>query len=283
LEVDIHSTAVIDPDAYVGKHVVIGPYAIVEAGAVVSDGCQIAGRVTVKRDTVLGSNNQVFEGAVLGGLPQHIDVGDTVGRLIIGSSNQIRENVTIHRGLRSKDVTLIGDQNMIMVNVHIAHDCRIGNQVVIINNAMIAGHVTIEDRAYLAGGAAVQQFRRIGKVATVGGYGRMVKDVPPFVTVDGNTGGIVGLNVIGLRRAGYTRTDIQQMKDAYRLIYRAGLSWDEVMERLPQEFSDGPAADFHHFFSTGGQYGFVPERRIPSAATVKLYQPGDDQELRKAG
>ncbi|MDH3716810.1 MAG: acyl-ACP--UDP-N-acetylglucosamine O-acyltransferase [Planctomycetota bacterium] len=278
----IHPSALVDPDACVGQHVSIGPFCVVEKNTVIGDGCQLDGRVTIKQDTVLGVNNHVCEGAVLGGQPQHIHAGAELGRLVIGSGNSIRENVTIHRGLRAEDVTRIGDHNMLMVNAHIAHDCQIGDHVVIINNAMIAGHATIEDRAYLAGGAGVQQFRRVGKVAAVGGYGRIVKDLPPFVTLDGNANGIVGLNLVGLRRAGYSRDDIRQLKDAYRVIYRSGLSWQEVLQRLPQEFPEGPAAEFYPFFSTG-EHGFMPERRAPGPATVKLFQPAESPLLREAG
>ncbi len=278
----IHPSACVDPTAQVGSQVTIGPFCMIEPGVVIGDGCHLEGRVTIKRYTQLGEHNHICEGAVLGGSPQHHGATDQTGRLIIGQANSIRENVTIHRGLAEEDVTRIGDHNMIMVNAHIAHDCQIGNHVVIINNVMIAGHATIEDRAYLAGGAGIQQFRRVGTAATVGGYGRVTKDVPPYVVLDGQANGIVGLNLVGLRRAGYTRKEIHQLKAAYRLIYRSGLPWQEVLQRLPQEFPDGPAAAFHRFFATG-QHGFMPERRTPPAATVKLYQPTEHPPLRKAG
>jgi UDP-N-acetylglucosamine acyltransferase len=279
----IHPTAIVDPAAEIGESVSIGPNCTIEADVHIGEGCTLEARVSIKRGTRLGPNNRVFEGAILGGLPQHIHLGKQSGRLFIGSENMFRENVTVHRGLSTEDVTRIGSHNMLMVNVHIAHDCHVGNNVVIINNAMIAGHVTIEDRAYLAGGAAVQQFRRVGQLATVGGYGRVVKDVPPYVTLDGHANGIVGLNRVGLRRAGFNRDEIQQIKDAYRLIYRSGLTWNEVLQQLAVEFPEGPAADFHRFFITG-KHGFMPERRTPDAATVKLFQPQADATLRaKAG
>jgi UDP-N-acetylglucosamine acyltransferase len=268
--VSIHSTAVISPDAELGQDVCIGPYSIVEPGVVIGDGCTLESYVAVKRGTTLGPGNHVFDGAILGGLPQHLHMGAECGRLVIGANNTIRENATIHRGLGPADLTTLGDRNMIMVGVHVAHDCHIGNDVVIINNAMLAGHVTVEDRVYMAGGAGVQQFRRVGRLATVGGYGRAVKDVPPYVTLDGFANGIVGLNLVGIRRAGYSRDDVKQLKAAYRLIYRIGLTWNEVLQRLPVEFPDGPAADFYRFFSTG-QHGFMPERRIPEAATIKIF------------
>jgi UDP-N-acetylglucosamine acyltransferase len=281
--VKIHSTAVIDDDAQVGQDVCIGPYSIVESGVVIGDGCTLESHVIVKRNTRLGCGNHIHDGAILGGTAQHVNLGEQTGRLVIGERNTIRETVTINRGLGSDDVTTIGDRNMIMVGAHIAHDCLVGNDVVIINNSLLAGHVTIEDRVYMAGGAAVQQFRRVGLLATVGGYGRAVKDVPPFVTLDGFANGIVGLNLVGIRRAGYERNDVKQIKEAYRLIYRSGLTWNEVLKRLQVEFPTGPATEFYRFFSTG-KHGFMPERRTPKAATIKIFPEGEQADVAsKAG
>ncbi|MCE9544673.1 MAG: acyl-ACP--UDP-N-acetylglucosamine O-acyltransferase [Planctomycetia bacterium] len=265
----IHPTAVIAPGAKIGRDVSIGPFSIIESGVTIGDGCQLAGRVAVKTGTTMGSENHVYEGAVLGGVPQHVHVPEEIGGLVIGDNNTIRENVTMHCAMAKGQATVVGDRNLIMVNSHVAHDCRVGNNVVLINNTMLAGHVEVQDRVYMAGGAGVQQFCRIGRLATVGGQARVTKDLPPYVLMDGSSGGVVGLNLVGLRRAGYQPQDIAQLKAAYRLIYRSGLRWNEVLERLPQEFSTGPAADFHGFFAAGKR-GFVPERKTPGAAIVKL-------------
>lgn len=267
----IHATAIVDSQAILGRNVTIGPYCIVERGAVLGDDCRLEARAIIKQDTQLADGNHVFEGAVLGGLAQHLQLPARSGRLIVGRHNTFRENCTVHRALNEGQATQIGDGNLIMINAHIAHDCQIGDQVVLINNVMIAGHVTIEDRAYVAGGAAVQQFRRIGRLAAVGGFGRATKDVPPFVTLDGFTSGVVGLNIVGLRRAGYANEDIKRLKDAYRLIYRSGLPWNEILSRLKADFDAGPAAAFYPFFASG-KYGFMPERRTPDAATIKLFR-----------
>lgn len=265
----VHSTALVSPEARLGEDVEIGPYCIIEPDVVVGPGCRLESRVVVKSGTTLGPSNHVYEGAVLGGLPQHVHMPERPGRLIIGAGNTIRENVTIHRALDEDDATLVGDNNLLMVNVHIAHDCRVGNNTIFANNAMLAGHVTVGDRAYVSGAAAVHQFCRIGSLAMVGGQSHIVKDVPPFVTVDGWSSFVVGLNQIGLRRAGYSAAEIRRLKDAYRVIYRSGLSWNEILARLKEEFCEGLAAQYYQFLSTTTR-GITQERRLPPGATIKL-------------
>ena len=267
----IHPTAIVDSTATLGQGVHVGPFCIVEKNVVLGDDCHLASRAIVKERTKLGPGNILHEGAILGGLPQHSHLPEKTGDLKVGSANTFRENTTVHRGLDEHQSTHIGDHNLIMVGVHIGHDCLVGNHTVLINNVMLAGHVTVDDRAYVAGGAAVQQFRRVGRLAAVGGYSRAVKDVPPFVMLDGNTSGVVGLNRVGLQRAGYQTEDIASLKSAYRLIYRSGLGWNEILKRLKSEFTSGPAAEFHPFFA-GGKYGFMPERRTPNSATIRLYR-----------
>ena len=191
--------------------------------------------MVVKHGTVLGPGNLVFEGAVLGGLPQHVNIPENPGRLTIGAGNTIRENVTFHRALQEDGETVIGDNNLFMVNTHIAHDCRIGNHTIFTNNSMLAGHVTIGDRAYLSGAAAAHQFCRIGAYAMVGGQAHINKDVPPFVTLDGLSSHVVGLNSIGLRRAGFTS---QQDQPVERGLPR-DLSQRLVLERYPPEAPRG--------------------------------------------
>ena len=273
----IHPTAIVDSTATLGSGVEIGPFCIVEKNVVLGDDCHLASRAIVKEGTVLGAGNILHEDAILGGLPQHSHLPEKIGNLTVGSGNTFRENTTVHRGLEDGKSTQIGDQNLIMVGVHIGPDCLIGNHTVLINNVMLAGHVTVDDRAYVAGGAAVQQFRRVGRLAAVGGYSRAVKDVPPFVMLDGNTSGVVGLNRVGLQRAGYESEDIASLKSAYRLIYRSGLAWNEILNRLEREFTSGPAAEFYPFFAHG-KYGFMPERRTPNSATIRLYRADRSSE-----
>lgn len=263
----IHPFALVSPEAEIGQNVSIGPYTVVDSGVRIGDGCTLAARVSIKTGTTLGENNEVCEGAVLGGKPQHLRAGDHLGELHIGTGNTIREFVTIHRGLHPNSNTIVGNNNLLMVNVHVAHDCCVGNQTILANNVMLAGHVSVADRAYLSGAVGVHQFCRIGQLAMVGGQGHISQDVPPFVTVDGHSSLIVGLNIIGLRRAGLSTEDIQQLKQAYRIIYRGGMSWADTLRCLAETFTEGPATQFLDFLSHGKR-GFTQERRVPRSASV---------------
>jgi UDP-N-acetylglucosamine acyltransferase len=285
----IHPTASIHPQAWLGCGVEIGPYCVLEANTSVGDGCRLASHVVIKRGTTLGQRNLVDEGAVLGGRPQHVARHDQWGSLAIGAGNMIREHVTMHCAMAPDHCTRVGDDNLIMVNAHIAHDCQIGSHTILTNNVMLAGHVVVGDFAYLSGGVGVHQFCRIGCHAMVGGQAHINQDVPPYVTVDGQSTRVVGLNVIGLRRRGFTPEAIQQLKEAYRIIYRRGLAWSDVLRTLEATFPSGPAADFGGFLSQGKR-GFVSERRRPALTVIPLprvtrHDGAEDGELarRRAG
>jgi UDP-N-acetylglucosamine acyltransferase len=267
----IHPSAVIDPQANLASDVEIGPFCDIEAGVTIGSGSRLGARVSVKEGTQLGERNEVFEGVVLGGRPQHLQANGDFGPLLIGQGNTIRENVTIHRGLKHDSSTKLGDGNLVMVNAHIAHDCQVGNHTIIANNVMMAGHVSIDDYAYLSGAVGIHQFCRVGSYAMVGGQAHIKQDVPPFVTVDGQSSRIVGLNLIGLKRRGFDKDAILQLKAAYRVIYRQGLTWNEVLSTLERDFTTGPASTLYGFLS-GGKRGFISERRTPAAATVQVPQ-----------
>jgi UDP-N-acetylglucosamine acyltransferase len=278
--VSIHPLAVVSPHAQLGTNVRIGPFCVVEAGVLLGDGTHLAGRVTVKSGSALGRDNVVLEGTVIGGMPQHVHMPEHPGTVAIGDGNVIRENVTIHRAMQAGNSTRIGNRCLLMVGSHVAHDCQVGDGVIITNNAMLGGHVTVGERAYISGGVAVHQFCRIGRLAMVGGLARVRQDVPPFVTIDGGTTMVVGLNKIGLRRAGFSAHDFVQLKHAYRAIYRSGLVWEEMLETLRTRFPAGPAAEFLPFF-LAGKRGFVPERRTPPGAIVRLVRDDtDDSDAR---
>jgi UDP-N-acetylglucosamine acyltransferase len=163
-----------------------------------------------------------------------------------------------------------------MVGAHAAHDCAVGDGVVLTNGTMLGGHVTVGEKAYLGGATAVHQFCRIGRLAMIGGLARVVRDVPPFAMLDGDTAMVVGLNKVGLRRAGFTASDMAQLKQAYRMIYRSGLMWKEMLEALRTQFTHGPAAEYLPFF-LGGKRGFVQERRTPPGAVVRLLRDDADE------
>lgn len=278
---NIHSHALVSPKAKLGCDVEVGPFSIIEDDVEIGDGCKIASGVVIKSGTRLGPNNVVADGAVLGGAAQHVRPPAHSGILEIGAGNTLREYVTLHRALHEGGTTTLGDNNLLMVGTHIAHDCKVGDHTIFANGAMLAGHVIAEDRAYISGGVAVHQFCRIGTLAMVGGHSRVAQDVPPYVTVDGGTGLIVGLNLIGLRRNGFTAGEIAELKAAYRVIYRSGFTWTEVLQALAAQFSDGAAARFHEFLSQGTR-GFVQERRMPPSATIKLRRSDEESPATEA-
>jgi len=270
-----HPSAVISPHARIAHDVCIGPLCVIEEDVSIDEGCVLGATSVIKNGTTLGSNNQVFEGAVLGGMPQHVHIPERPGRVIIGSGNVLREFVTVHRALDEDESTVIGDNNLLMSGVHVAHDCRIGNNAIFANGVMLAGHVTVDDRAYLSGAVGVHQFCRVGSLAMVGGHARITKDIPPFVTIDGQTSFVVGLNQIGLRRAGFSTRDVAELKEAYRVIYRSNKTWNEVLRALQEQFSEGPSARYYQFLSATTR-GIIPERRLPPGATIKLRRDPDE-------
>ncbi|MBN2476616.1 MAG: acyl-ACP--UDP-N-acetylglucosamine O-acyltransferase [Pirellulales bacterium] len=265
----VHPLACVHPTAMLGPDVQIGPFCVVEAGVTIGDGCILENRVVIKQGTTLGKENRVFEGVVVGGLPQHAHMPERPGGVLIGSGNTIRENVTVHRAMHAGELTTIGDNNLLMVAAHVAHDCQLGSNTIITNNVMLAGHVTVANRAYLSGAVAVHQFCRVGTMAMVGGQAHINRDVPPYVTVDGLSSLVVGLNQVGLRRAGLDADTIRELKAAYRVIYRSGLTWSEMLKRLKVRFVEGHAAEFYRFCSAT-ERGITPERRLPPDATIKL-------------
>ena len=282
----IHPFAIVSERAHIGQGVSVGPFCVIEEGTVIGDGCTLASHVIVKEGTRIGSHNQICEGAVLGGRPQHLRAGQQVGTLEIGDANQVRENVTIHCGLAAGKSTVVGSHNLIMVSAHVGHDCQIGSHTILANNVMLGGHVTVEDFAYLSGAVAVHQFCRIGQHAMVGGQAHLTQDVPPYVMVDGASSRVVGLNRIGLRRRQFSDAEMLQIKMAYRAIYRSGLRWEELIELLQSRYAQGRAAAFHSFLCVS-QRGIIQERRGSRMATLKLTGAPQDgeasQELRKAG
>lgn len=281
----IHPSSCISPKAHVANDVEIGPFCVVEAEAVIGEGTVIESHAVVRFGTHMGRENYLAEGVVLGGLPQHKQQPAQSGQLFIGDRNIFRENVTVHRGLGKDDRTEIGDDNLLMVNSHVAHDCHLGNHTIIANNVMLAGHVTVGNSAYLSGAVGVHQFCRVGAFTMLGGQARITKDVPPFVTVDGDSNLIVGLNLVGLRRGGFDRTQIQELKAIYRVAFRSGLRWEDVIESLRKQFPTSLGQDMADFMEATKR-GCIQERRVPKQATIRLHLPesksADDKQQKRA-
>ena len=271
----IHPLANVSPEARLGVGVSIGAFASVEADVELGDHCVVASGVVLKSGVKAGVNNEFCEHSVIGGAPQHAGRPQHIGRVVIGDNNVFREYVTIHRALKPETATTVGNSNYVMASGHFGHDCTVGNHAIFANGAMLGGHVSVSDRAFVSGAVAVHQFCRVGRLAMVGGHARVVQDVPPFMLLDGQSGCIVGLNVVGLRRSGHTSEDIASLKSAYRLIYRRGLPWKDVLEALRTEFTGGPVTQLLEFLSAGTR-GFVQERRAPPAATLRLRVPDED-------
>ncbi|MDA7950657.1 MAG: acyl-ACP--UDP-N-acetylglucosamine O-acyltransferase [Pirellulaceae bacterium] len=278
----IHPSAIISPKAILEDNVTVGPFCVIEEGVHVQAGTTLEYHVILKSGTTLGKNNYVYPQAILGGGAQHIKLSDKRGSLRIGDNNTIRENVTIHLGLGENDKTVIGDNNLFMVGAHIGHDSIIGSHCIFVNNTMIAGHVKVEDHAYIAGGAGIHQFCRVGQHAMVGAMAKLVQDAPPYVMIDGVTNKIVGLNLVGLRRKGFTRDELTDLKSAYRIIYRKNLRWEEIIETLKREFPEGPVTEMVKFLS-GGNRGFLRERRPQNQSLKVTPRPSHDTPLRKVG
>jgi UDP-N-acetylglucosamine acyltransferase len=242
----IASTARVHPDAMVGAHCVVGEFCVIEEDVQIGPSCRLEPYVYVKRWTTLGERNEISAGTVLGTDP--LDKGFTGERsyLIIGAANKIREHYTISRGTEPESVTRLGDGNYIMTSGHIAHNCIIGNNTVIASCALVAGYVEIEDQAFISGGVVIHQYSRIGRLAMIGGNTRVNSDVPPFFLYSDFNVAAKGLNLVGLRRADFTREQIAALKTAYRLLYRSGLKLDDALARIEAE---APTDDTRHLIS----------------------------------
>lgn len=227
----IHPTAIIDPKARIGSQVEIGPYSIVGPDVEIGDGSWIGPHVVVKGPTVIGRNNKIFQFASVGEDCQDKKYKGEPTRLVIGDNNIIRESVTIHRGtVQDNSLTQIGNNNLLMAYVHVAHDCMVGNNVVLANNSTLAGHVHVGDNVILGGFTGVHQFCHIGAHAFAAVSSVIVKDVPPYLMVAGHNAEPHGLNTEGLRRRGFSAETIAQLRRAYKVIYRQGLT---VQAALP--------------------------------------------------
>jgi UDP-N-acetylglucosamine acyltransferase len=228
-------TARVHPAAQIGPQSIIGEYAIVEEDVVIGAHCRLEPYVYVKRWTTLGERNEISAGTVLGTDPLDKNFTGERSYLRIGSGNIIREHYTVSRGTQPESVTEIGDGNYIMTSGHIAHNCKIGSNIVIASCALIAGHVEVEDQAFISGGVGIHQFSKIGRLAMIGGNCRVNRDVPPFFLYVDFDVAPKGLNLVGLRRAGLSTDEISALKAAYRILYRSGLKLEDALVRIESE------------------------------------------------
>ncbi|MGE3808160.1 MAG: acyl-ACP--UDP-N-acetylglucosamine O-acyltransferase [Gemmataceae bacterium] len=230
----IHPTALIAGEAVLADDVRVGPYAVIDGAAVIGPGCDIRAHAMITGRVHLGQNNVVFPGAVLGEQPQHVAYKGEPTTLEVGDGNMFRENVTIHRGTTCTGTTKIGNQNFFMANSHVAHDCVVGNRCIFANGALVGGHCTIEDNVFLSGNSALHQFVHVGRLALLSGCSASSKDVPPFV-IQQRINAVVGVNVIGMKRAGMSDADIQPVRKAFKMLFREGLTLPTALARIEEE------------------------------------------------
>lgn len=243
----VHPSALVDPSAELGQDVEIGPWAIVGPKCVVGNGSTIAARATLERNVRLGERVQIGIGAILGGDPQDLKYRGEETWVDVGDDSAIREYATINRGTSHSITTRVGKHCFLMSYVHLAHDCDIGDHVIISNGTQLAGHVAVEERSTISGLCAVHQFARIGRHAFIGGCSRVAQDVPPFVRAVGNPIKLFGLNSVGLQRNGFDATVMTELKRAYRLCFRSDLNLSQGVERARAECADLP--DVRHFLA----------------------------------
>ena len=234
----IHKTSIVDKNAKISKTAKIGPYAIIGSGVEINDKVEIHSHVYIVGNTKIGSGTKIFPFASIGTQPQDLKYKGERNSLIIGKNNIIREYVTINPGTqRGGTITKIGDNCLFMISSHVAHDCQIGNNVVIANNVPLGGHVTIEDSVTIGGNSAVQQFTRIGRLAMVGGMTGVLKDVIPFGLSFGNRNYLKGINLIGLRRSKYENKLIMELNEAYKKIF-SSKNFHTNLSKINGEFKD---------------------------------------------
>ncbi len=247
------------PDAKIGPRTRIGDFCVIEQDVTIGADCLIEPYVFVKRWTTLGDRNEISAGTALGTDPLDKNFTGERSYLRIGNGNKIREHYTISRGTRPESVTTIGDGNYIMTSGHIAHNCTIGNNTVIASCALVAGYVEVEDQAFISGGVVIHQFSKIGRLAMIGGNTRVNLDVPPFFLYSGFNVEPNGLNLVGLKRAGFTLAQVGQLKKAYRVLYRSGLKLEEALGRIECEIPDENTLHLVRFIR-GSQRGICREK-----------------------
>ena len=253
----ISPLAFIDPAAQIGEDCEIGPFCFVDKNVIIGDGNVLMNSVTLLEGTRLGNGNLLFPGAVIGAIPQDLKFRGEETTAEIGDNNRIRENVTIHRGTASKGRTIIGSGNLIMENAHIAHDCVLGSGIIMGNSTKLAGEVIIDDNAILSAVVLVHQFCRIGGYTMVQGGSRTSRDIPPYIIGGKEPITYGGINIVGLRRRQFSRELIEDIHQAYRLIYNSHLNVQEALEQIKYEINVGPEIQYIIDFIRASQRGII--------------------------
>jgi UDP-N-acetylglucosamine acyltransferase len=241
MKTEIHPSAIIDPKAEIDSGVVIGPFCCIKNNVTIKKGTTLLSHVTIEGSTEIGENCTIHPYTSIGFPPQDLKYRGEDTKLIIGDNNKIREYVSMHRASVGGDgTTLIGNNNFFMAYVHIAHDCKIGNNIVLANAATLAGHVTIEDSAVIGGLVAIHQYTRIGSYAMIGGFSGIGQDIPPYMIASGARAKLYGPNTIGLKRHGFKDEAINDVKKAYKILFREKRTLKDAMKKIRDEMPDVP-------------------------------------------
>jgi UDP-N-acetylglucosamine acyltransferase len=250
----IHPTALVDPAAQLGADVEIGPYAVIGAGAVIGANCKLQAHVVIEGSVKMGAGNFVGYGAIIGATPQDLSFDPkTQSSVEIGEGNTIREYCTIHRGSAEGSATVLGNGNFLMVGTHLGHNCTLGDGVVIANDCLLAGYVRIDDRAFIGGGSRFHQGIRMGRLVMA--EGRFTQNLPPFLSAAKNQ--VYGMNIVGLRRADFSATDRDEIKRAFKLLYRSGLNTKQALEKAAETEFGPVGREFFEFVANAGKRGIV--------------------------
>jgi UDP-N-acetylglucosamine acyltransferase len=257
----IHPTALVDPAAQIGADTEIGPFSIVGPQVTIGEKTIVQAHVVIEGQVTIGSGNLIGHGAIIGTPPQDVSFSpDRKTQVAIGNNNIIREYCSIHRGTAENSATKIGDKNFLMAGAHIGHNCEIGNNVIIANNCLLAGYVRVDDSAFLGGGSTFHQFMHIGRLVMVQGSSAFGKDLPPFV-IAAERNYVFGLNVVGLRRAGFSAEDREDVKAAFKLVYLSGLNVSEVLKKAATVKLGKVGREFVDFVANAKKRGICPLKR----------------------
>ncbi|MHB1398940.1 MAG: acyl-ACP--UDP-N-acetylglucosamine O-acyltransferase [Trichloromonadaceae bacterium] len=252
----IHATAIVHPGAKIATGVEIGPYAVIGEHVCLGEGTTVGPHAVIEGWTEIGRDNRIFQFASVGAAPQDLKFHGEKSFLRIGDRNMVREFVTLHRGTESGGgVTVIGSDNLFMAYSHVAHDCVVGNRVILANGATLAGHVQVDDFAILGGLSAVHQFTRVGAHVMVSGGSMVAQDIPPYTIAQGDRAKTVGLNLVGLKRRGFSEQALRSIKQAYKIIFRSGLRQEEALQKIAAEVVSGPELEVFVEFIKNSQRG----------------------------
>jgi UDP-N-acetylglucosamine acyltransferase len=252
--VKIHPTAIVDAGAQIGADVEIGPYSVIGGGAVIGDNCIIQAHVVIEGTVRMGAGNFIGHGAIIGAAPQDLSFDPkTQSAVEIGAGNTIREYCTIHRGSTEGSATVMGDANFLMVGNHLGHNCVLGDGVVMANDCLLAGHVRIDDRAFIGGGSRFHQGIRMGRLVMA--EGRFTQNLPPFLSAAKNE--VFGFNVLGMRRANFSGAERDEVKRAFKLLYRSGLNTKQALEKAAETEFGPVGREFFDFVASAGKRGIV--------------------------